>query len=126
MYHSIDIPTEDQMTHLFLWRNLETYRPPDTYAITALNMGDKPSATIAQDILKKTAEMAPEDQAEAIDSERINDEEKDDSEIEQEEDFEDEDEDSEDESDEENEEEPDEEKQKKETKVSVMLNQIRP
>ena len=38
MYHSIDIPLEYQMTHLFLWRNLETHRILDTYAITALNM----------------------------------------------------------------------------------------
>ena len=65
MYHSIDIPLEYQMIHLFLWRNLETRRIPDTYAITALNMGDKPSATIAQIALKKTAEMASKDQLEA-------------------------------------------------------------
>ena len=58
MYHSIDIPLLDQMTHLFLWRNLEIDRPPSTYAMTAVNMGDKPSATIAQVALRKTAEEA--------------------------------------------------------------------
>ena len=33
---------------------------PETYAITAVNMGDRPSATIAQIALKKTAESAIE------------------------------------------------------------------
>ena len=58
MFHSIKIPLQDQMTHLFLWRNLETNREPDTYAMTAVNMGDRPSATIAITALKKTAEMS--------------------------------------------------------------------
>ena len=62
MYHSIDIPYEYQMTHLYLWRKLETFRPPDTFAITVLNMGDKPSAAIAQVALKKMAEMASKEQ----------------------------------------------------------------
>ena len=57
MYHSIDIPVEDQMMHLFLWRDCVN-RPPETYAITAVNMGDRPSATIAQTALRKTAEKA--------------------------------------------------------------------
>ena len=65
MYHSIDIPIEDQMRHLCLWRNLETQRNPDTYAITAVNMGDKPSAAIAQTALRKTAVMASEDKTKA-------------------------------------------------------------
>ena len=56
MYHSIDIPVKDQMMHLFLWRDCETNRPLETYAITAVNMGDRPSATIAQIALRKTAE----------------------------------------------------------------------
>ena len=55
MYHSIDIPVEDQMTHLFLWRKLDLTREPDTYSITVVNMGDRPSATIAQSALRKTA-----------------------------------------------------------------------
>ena len=60
MYHSIDIPLIDQMTHLFLWRNLESDCQPTTYAMTSVNMGDKPSATIAQVALRKTAEQAVE------------------------------------------------------------------
>ena len=58
MFHCIDIPERDQMTHLFLWRNFETHRPPDIYAITKVNMGDKPSSCIAQCALQRTAEEA--------------------------------------------------------------------
>ena len=55
MFHSIDIPVEDQMTHLFLWSEEENVEP-DVRAITTVNMGDKPSSTIAQGALQKTAE----------------------------------------------------------------------
>ena len=48
------------MLNLFLWRNLNCQAEPTTYAITAVNMGDKPSATIAQVALRKAAErMTP-------------------------------------------------------------------
>ena len=60
MFHSIEIPLQDQMTHLFLWRNLEQKRDPDTYAMTAVNFGDKPSGAIALITLKKTSKMQPE------------------------------------------------------------------
>ena len=56
MFHSIDIPIVDQMTHLFLWRNLQSFKKPDTYAMTVVNMGDRPAAAIAQTALRKTAE----------------------------------------------------------------------
>ena len=65
MYHSVDIPIEDQMVHLFLWRDMDRNKEPDVYAITVVNMGDKPAAAIAQIALKKTAEMAPEEMEEA-------------------------------------------------------------
>ena len=58
MYHSIKIPFKDQMTHRFLWRELDEQRPVDTYAITTVNFGDRPSGTIAITTLKKTAEMS--------------------------------------------------------------------
>ena len=57
MFHTIQIPEVDQMTHRFLWINLEPYRIPDTYVMTAVNMGDKPSGSMAMVALKKTAEM---------------------------------------------------------------------
>ena len=56
MFQCIDVPLRDQLTHLFLWRNFDTGRPPDTYAMTKVNMGDKPSSCIAQCALQRTAE----------------------------------------------------------------------
>ena len=67
MYHSIDIPRKDQMMHLFLWRECNPGNPLDTFAITAVNMGDRPSATIAQIALRKTAESAGAKYPESVD-----------------------------------------------------------
>ena len=61
MFHSIDIPIHDQMTHLFLWRNLDVTVKPRTYAMTVVNMGDRPASAIAQTALRMTAEEAKED-----------------------------------------------------------------
>ena len=58
MFHSIEIPLTDQMTNRFLWRDLDTSKEPDTYVITAVNMGDRSSATIAIVALRKAAEMS--------------------------------------------------------------------
>ena len=65
MFHSIDIPLRDQMTHLFLWRDYERGSHPNTYAMTAVNMGDRPSATIAQVALRKSAERFTSEYPEA-------------------------------------------------------------
>ena len=46
------------MTHLFLWRNFETSEDPLTFAMTRVNMGDRPSSAIAQAALQKAAEEA--------------------------------------------------------------------
>ena len=67
MFHSIDIPIEDQMTHLYLWRNLDTTVKPNTYAMTVVNMGDRPASAIAQTALRMTAEQAKEDYPAASD-----------------------------------------------------------
>ena len=56
MYHRVLIPLEDQHVHRFLWRNMETSRPPDTYVMNVLTFGDKPAPAMAQIALKKTAE----------------------------------------------------------------------
>ena len=58
MFHSIEIPIIDQMTHRFLWRDQDTSKEPDTYVMTAVNMGERPSATIAMVALRKTVEMS--------------------------------------------------------------------
>ena len=57
MLHSINIPLIEQMTHRFLWRDSDESKPPDEYAITAVNFGDRPSGTIAIMALHKTAEL---------------------------------------------------------------------
>ncbi len=56
MYHRVLIPEEDKHVHRFLWRNLETDRPPDIYAMNVLTFGDKPAPAMAQIALQKTAE----------------------------------------------------------------------
>ena len=47
MFHSIEIPLHDQMTHLFLWRDMQLNKSLETFAMTALNMGDRPASAIA-------------------------------------------------------------------------------
>ena len=59
MYHSIDIPYEDQLMHL------DQEIPPKTYAITVVNMGGRPSAAIAQTALRKSSEAAQSSYPEA-------------------------------------------------------------
>ena len=65
MFHSIEIPVHDQMTHLFFWRDMQLNKNPETFAMTALNMGDKPASAIAQTALRMTAEEAAENFPEA-------------------------------------------------------------
>ena len=60
MYNSVHIKLLDQHCHRFLWRNMKSEKQPDTYIITRVNMGDKPSGTIASLALRKTAQMKKE------------------------------------------------------------------
>ena len=55
MYHRVLIPEADQHVHRFLWRNLDTSRPSDTYVKTVLTFGDKPAPAMAQIALRQTA-----------------------------------------------------------------------
>ena len=57
MYNSVYIKELDQHVHRFLWRNMDTNKTPDIYVITAVNIGDRPSGTIATVALRKTAIM---------------------------------------------------------------------
>ena len=57
MYHAVKISLLDQHTHRFLWRDMDTDRDPDTYVISSVSFGDKPSGAIATAALRKTAEM---------------------------------------------------------------------
>ena len=56
MYNSIHINPTEQHCHRFLWRDLET-REPDIYAITRVNMGDRPAAAISAEAIYMTADM---------------------------------------------------------------------
>ena len=56
MYNSVFLDELEQHTHRFMWRDLEN-RPPDTWCITRVNMGDKPAATIAIEAKDRTVEM---------------------------------------------------------------------
>ncbi|KAJ8019238.1 hypothetical protein HOLleu_42307 [Holothuria leucospilota] len=56
MFHSVAISLQDQHCHRFLWRGMNSAIPPKTYCVTAVNFGDRPSATIATVALRKTAE----------------------------------------------------------------------
>ena len=47
MYNSIYLSDRDQHVHRYLWRDLETDREPDHYALTAVPFGDRPSGAIA-------------------------------------------------------------------------------
>ena len=46
MYNSVHLEPLEQHVHRFLWRDCED-RPPDTYVMTRVSLGDKPSGTIA-------------------------------------------------------------------------------
>ncbi|KAJ8032137.1 hypothetical protein HOLleu_25575 [Holothuria leucospilota] len=56
MFHSVAISLQDQHCHRSLWRGINSAIPPKTYCVTAVNFGDRPSATIATVALRKTAE----------------------------------------------------------------------
>jgi len=56
MYNSIHIEKVEQHCHRFLWRDLEE-RPPDTYIIQRVSMGDRPAAANNTEAIYKTAEL---------------------------------------------------------------------
>ena len=61
MYNSVHLNELEVHTHRFLWRELDSSRPPDIYAVTRVNMGDKPAGTISTEALYRTAEMFQND-----------------------------------------------------------------
>ena len=42
MYNSVLLGVVEQHTHRFLWRNLETNRPPDHFCMLTVTFGDRP------------------------------------------------------------------------------------
>ena len=61
MYNSVFTSEFDQHCHRYLWRDCDSTKNPDTYVITRVNIGDRPSGTIATLALKMTAEMHKEE-----------------------------------------------------------------
>ncbi|XP_071519110.1 uncharacterized protein [Panulirus ornatus] len=57
MYNSVLLSEVDEMTHKFLWRDMNTTREPDHYCLQTVTFGDRPSGVIAMTVLYKTAEM---------------------------------------------------------------------
>ncbi|CAC5376409.1 unnamed protein product [Mytilus coruscus] len=57
MYNAIRLSSLDQHTHRFVWRNLETHRDPDHYALLTVTFGDRPSGAISTLALHQTAKM---------------------------------------------------------------------
>ena len=68
MYHAIEISGVDMQTHRFLWRDMETNREPDVYAMTAVCFGDRPAGNIAIMALKKAAKMKQSEYPEAAET----------------------------------------------------------
>ena len=56
MYNSVHLEPMEQHMHRFLWRNCEE-RKPDVWIITRVNLGDRPSGTIAITAKDNTAKM---------------------------------------------------------------------
>ena len=59
MFHAIVITEPDQHMHRFLWRE-NSQEEPDTYVMTALNMGDICSQNIAMESIFLTGERVKE------------------------------------------------------------------
>ena len=65
MYHAIKIGLLDQHTHRFLWRDFNEHCKPDTFVMTSVSFGDRPSGSISIMALKKTADMADSEYTQA-------------------------------------------------------------
>ena len=56
MFHQIQVREEDQPALSFLWRDLDKSKPPDMYQMRVVIFGAKCSPTLANFVLRKTAE----------------------------------------------------------------------
>ena len=70
MYHQVRVTEEDQPSLSFLWRDLDTSRPPDVYQMQVVVFGAKSSPAMANYVLQKTAQAhqeraTPESEAQA-------------------------------------------------------------
>ena len=56
MFHQIQVREEDQPALSFLWRDLDKSKPPDMYQMRVVIFGAKCSPTLANFVLRRTAE----------------------------------------------------------------------
>lgn len=61
MYNTVKLSETDQHAHRFVWRDVETNKRPDHYALTIVTFGDRPSWVIAMMALRRSAEMSLSD-----------------------------------------------------------------
>ena len=54
MFHSVKLAEVEIHCHRFLWRDLDTRKEPDVYAMLRVSMGDKPVPAIATEALRLT------------------------------------------------------------------------
>ena len=57
MYNTVELEEMEQHMHRFLWRSCEQDRKPEVWVITRVNLGDRPSGTIAITAKNNTAHM---------------------------------------------------------------------
>ena len=57
MFNTVHLEELEQHMHRFLWRECDTSRKPDIWVITRVNLGDRPSGTIAITAKNNTAHM---------------------------------------------------------------------
>ena len=57
MYNTVRLEPLEQQMHRFLWRECNSDKEPDIYVITRVNLGDRPSGTIAITAKNNTAHM---------------------------------------------------------------------
>ena len=65
MFNSVHLHELEIHCHRFLWRELDTSRTPDIYAMTRVNMGDRPAPAISTEALYQTAIKFQEDSPKA-------------------------------------------------------------
>ena len=55
MYHAVALSESDQHMHRFLWRDMRTDDPPETYVMKVVTFGDKPAGTTAEEAMYQQA-----------------------------------------------------------------------
>ena len=55
MFHAVGISQADMHMHRFLWRDMRTNDPPDTYVAQVVTFGDKPAGTLAEEAMYQQA-----------------------------------------------------------------------